>query len=105
MELLLFVFALIAIGVLAAAFGDDSQHDVVASKEHALALMGMTWEGSPRPDRRQAQSRARTYPPMTAQPQRPPAPPRTVVARTAMASALYRAADWLAPNPSDVRAA
>lgn len=49
MELLLFICALVAISLLAAVFGHDSRDDVIASKEHALALMGLTWDGAPRP--------------------------------------------------------
>lgn len=104
MELLLFIVALIAISLLAAVFGADRQDNVVASKEHALALMGMTWDGSPRP--RRARYTARDLPALVpACPQVTPALPRTVLARHAMAAALYRAADWLAPSVSDVRAA
>ncbi|GAC1315167.1 MAG: hypothetical protein NVSMB2_06060 [Chloroflexota bacterium] len=69
-----------------------------------MALMGMTWNGSPRP--RRPQYTARDLPTMVAaRPQVTPALPRTVLARHAMAAALYRAADWLAPSVSDVRAA
>lgn len=101
MELLLFFIALIAISLLAAVFGADSQDRIVASKEHAMALLGMSWDSSVRP-----RYTARDVEPANdAQPRVTRARPRRAMARQVMAGALYRAADWLEPDFTKVRAA
>jgi hypothetical protein len=85
MDLLLFVVALIGIGVLAAAFGRDSRDEVI-SKEHALAVLGMSWDGQPG-------GRARAPRVVVA--------PRFLSLRQRAAAVLYRLANWLHPGTSD----
>jgi hypothetical protein len=78
MDFVLVMVALIGFCGLALAFGRDSRDEVI-SKEHALAVLGMTWESRP------------------ARVSRAVAPAGKHVVRHRLAGGLYRLANWLQP--------
>ena len=85
MELVAFILILCALAYVAARFGVDSRDLGLVSAEQSMARHGITWGGQPR---RTVRRRGWTH-----------------ALRHPLAVALYRIAQWLAPESSRAAAA